>query len=92
MAREMKDSGIEWIGEIPKEWLVKKIKHGFTIFAGATPKSEKSEYWNGMITKQKINMFIRAERIFLWRDINLVEQRLFPRVVLYFRKEHQLVQ
>ena len=50
MAREMKDSGIEWIGEIPKEWLVKKIKHGFTIFAGATPKSEKSEYWNGKIS------------------------------------------
>ena len=50
MAREMKDSGIEWIGEIPKEWLVKKMKHGFTIFAGATPKSEKSEYWNGKIS------------------------------------------
>lgn len=25
--REMKDSGIEWIGEIPKEWQVRKIKH-----------------------------------------------------------------
>lgn len=50
MSREMKDSGIEWIGEIPKDWLVKKIKHGFTIFAGATPKSEKSEYWNGKIS------------------------------------------
>lgn len=24
---EMKDSGIEWIGEIPKEWKVNKIKH-----------------------------------------------------------------
>lgn len=24
--REMKDSGIEWIGEIPKEWEVKRIK------------------------------------------------------------------
>ena len=25
--REMKDSGIEWIGEIPKEWEVKKSKY-----------------------------------------------------------------
>lgn len=25
--QEMKDSGIEWIGKIPKEWVVKKIKH-----------------------------------------------------------------
>ena len=27
MAREMKDSGIEWIGEIPVNYLVEKIKH-----------------------------------------------------------------
>jgi len=25
--REMKDSGIEWIGEIPKDWTVIKLKH-----------------------------------------------------------------
>lgn len=24
--REMKDSGIEWVGEIPKEWVIQKIK------------------------------------------------------------------
>ena len=27
MAREMKDSGIEWIGEMPKEWEIKKLKY-----------------------------------------------------------------
>jgi len=27
MSREMKDSGIEWIGEIPKDWGVIKLKH-----------------------------------------------------------------
>jgi len=27
MAREYKDSGIEWIGQIPKEWKVIKLKH-----------------------------------------------------------------
>ena len=26
MSREMKDSGIEWIGEIPKGWKVCKVK------------------------------------------------------------------
>ena len=26
-AREMKDSGIEWIGEIPKAWVLDKLKH-----------------------------------------------------------------
>lgn len=27
MAREMKDSGVEWIGEIPREWEVKRVKN-----------------------------------------------------------------
>ena len=30
MARQMKDSGIEWIGEIPVDWLMKRVKHIFT--------------------------------------------------------------
>ena len=29
--REMKDSGIEWIGEIPKEWAVQRIKTIFNL-------------------------------------------------------------
>ena len=49
MAREMKDSGVEWIGEIPSDWMVQKIKTNFTIIAGATPKAEKQEYWDGDI-------------------------------------------
>ncbi len=30
----MKDSGIEWIGEIPEEWGVRKIKNSFIIISG----------------------------------------------------------
>ena len=30
MARQMKDSGIEWIGEIPVDWSMKRVKHIFT--------------------------------------------------------------
>lgn len=29
--REMKDSGVEWIGEIPADWQVRKIKHLATL-------------------------------------------------------------
>lgn len=46
---EMKNSGIEWIGEIPTRWKFKKIKHSFNIIAGATPKSEVTEFWDGDI-------------------------------------------
>ena len=49
MARKMKDSGIEWIGGIPEGWEIRKIKNNFMIYAGATPKSEKAEYWDGGI-------------------------------------------
>jgi type I restriction enzyme, S subunit len=31
---EMKDSGIEWIGEIPKHWMVKKVKYLGLIKSG----------------------------------------------------------
>lgn len=47
--RKMKDSSIEWIGEIPEGWEIRKIKNNFMIYAGATPKSEKAEYWDGII-------------------------------------------
>lgn len=30
MAREMKDSGIEWIGEIPEEWTAIRVKNKYT--------------------------------------------------------------
>ncbi len=28
---EYKDSGVEWIGEIPKDWKIKKLKHEFLL-------------------------------------------------------------
>lgn len=33
---EMKDSGIEWLGEIPKHWEVKKLKHIARLKSGET--------------------------------------------------------
>lgn len=34
--REMKDSGIEWIGEIPKDWDILRLKYCFWGFANGT--------------------------------------------------------
>ena len=45
MAREMKDSGVEWIGEIPKEWEVVKLKRIVELYVGNSIKDEeKSKY------------------------------------------------
>lgn len=35
MTRKMKDSGIEWIGEIPEDWEVSKIKYHFKVISGS---------------------------------------------------------
>lgn len=49
----MKDSGIEWIGEIPEHWKVPKIKYLATIASGGTPDRSHPEYWNGSINWAK---------------------------------------
>jgi type I restriction enzyme S subunit len=46
----MKDSGAEWLGEIPKHWVIWKVTHGFnTIGSGTTPKSDNSDFYDGNI-------------------------------------------
>ena len=40
--REMKDSGIEWIGEIPKHWIVIRLKYCFSGFTNGTSDTQLS--------------------------------------------------
>ena len=43
---KMKDSGIEWIGEVPEGWEVRKIRHCFDIIgSGTTPSSSDESYY-----------------------------------------------
>ena len=46
MARVMKDSSIEWIGEIPAGWEVRKLKHYYEIQTGFTPDTKKEEFYD----------------------------------------------
>lgn len=48
--REMKDSGVKWIGSIPKSWTIKKIKNAVLyIGSGTTPPSHIMDYYDGDI-------------------------------------------
>ena len=47
---EYKDSGVEWLGEIPSHWDLKASKLLFNIVNGSTPKSGVEEFWEGDIT------------------------------------------
>ena len=47
---EYKDSGVEWIGNIPKHWDVRSLKHLAKTIAGGTPSTLNLDYWeNGDI-------------------------------------------
>lgn len=46
---KMKDSGIEWLGEIPENWEITKIKYQFNVQGGGTPSKDNLSYWNGNI-------------------------------------------
>ena len=45
----MKDSGIEWIGEIPEEWEIVSLKRLGTPATGSTPSKDNPDYWDGDI-------------------------------------------
>lgn len=41
----MKDSGIEWLGEVPAHWEVRRIKHAARMESGHTPDRKVQAYW-----------------------------------------------
>jgi len=43
-----KDSGVEWLGEVPEHWELWKTRHAFsTIGSGTTPASNNDSYYSG---------------------------------------------
>ena len=57
--RPMKDSGIEWIGEIPADWEVGKIKYGVTkVGSGKTPSGGADTYADEGI------LFLRSQNVY----------------------------
>jgi len=44
-----KDSGVEWLREIPAHWSAVRLKRVFAVVNGSTPQSGVPEYWDGDI-------------------------------------------
>ena len=42
---KMRDSGVEWIGEVPKAWSFQPIKFLASIGNGSTPTKDNNKYW-----------------------------------------------
>lgn len=45
----MKHSGVEWLGEVPAHWVVRKLKNLVSVRGGSTPSKEVERYWEGDI-------------------------------------------
>ena len=41
----MKDSGVEWLGQVPEHWVVSRIKNYAKIESGHTPSRQVEAYW-----------------------------------------------
>ena len=84
MSRPMKDSGIEWIGEIPQNWSRQKIKYATTVSSGEFISKEEYEDdgqypiigANGEIGRTKQNVKIREFSIITGHAENFHEQIL----------------
>jgi type I restriction enzyme, S subunit len=46
---QYKDSGVEWLGEVPDHWTLSKLKHFATFIGGGTPSRANLSYWGGDI-------------------------------------------
>ena len=58
--REMKDSGIEWIGEIPKGWKVSRIKQ---LFSEVNDRCENGENYTLLSVSEYYGVAPKSERI-----------------------------
>ena len=45
----MKDSGVEWIGEIPEHWKIAKLKNYCHLKTGITPSTSNAEWFDGEV-------------------------------------------
>ncbi len=74
--RPMKDSGIEWIGEIPEDWQLSKIKYFYTCYDGKRVPVDSGErrsgpypYWGaGSITDYVDDYLFDEELVLLGED------------------------
>ena len=80
-----KDSGVEWLGEIPEHWEVNKLKYISNVYNGATPSSGTERFWNGNISWvtptdfNKSNYINQTERKITKSGLNSCGTTLVPK-------------
>ena len=44
-----KDSGVEWLGEVPEHWELRRLKHTVSFIGGGTPSKANTSFWRGHV-------------------------------------------
>ena len=44
-----KPSGVEWLGEVPKHWKVRKLRQCGSVSGGMTPSMDVRRFWGGLV-------------------------------------------
>ncbi|WP_304343988.1 restriction endonuclease subunit S [Chryseobacterium koreense] len=86
-----KDSGIEWIGEIPSHWEVKKIKQLTNTLTGSTPKSTEESYWNGDINWVTTDDLGKLETKYIFESRRKITKEGFENSGTYLAPEGSIV-
>lgn len=87
--REMKDSGIEWIGEIPADWEVSTIKREYVFQTGWTPDTTHEEYFIGEniwvnISDMKSKVIYDSEKHISDEAVQLASMNISPKGSLLY--------
>lgn len=84
--REMKDSGIPWIGKVPSTWIPKKIKNAVSMIgSGTTPPSSNFLYYDDGIFPwiQSGDIYGKLEIHEASVSINDIAVKLLPALKIY---------
>ncbi|HCT7984638.1 TPA: restriction endonuclease subunit S [Serratia liquefaciens] len=69
---EYKDSGVEWLGEIPRHWVCTQIKYGYDVTLGKMLQKNKSSF------KDELKPYLKAQNIQpTGVDLNIVDLMWF---------------
>jgi len=87
----MKDSGIEWLGEIPEHWEVKKLKQFTKVLTGSTPKSTETSYWNGNINWVTTDDLGKLDGMYIYESRRKISEEGFKNSGTYMAPKGSVV-
>ena len=62
---KMKDSGVEWLGEVPEHWSLTKVAYIAKVINGSTPDKTNLSYWQNGTVPWLASSCLNQDRIYI---------------------------